>query len=264
MNDGRGDAPGDAWDPVQYARYRDERAAPFRDLVGLVAPPRAARVADLGCGTGALTVGLLDAWQPAEVLAIDSSPAMLAGVPRADDRLRPVLADIGALADIGTLDVIVSNAALQWVPDHPRVLADWTRRLRPGGQLAVQVPANAAHPSHRLLAAVAAELLGAGAPPDPTAVNVLAPARYAELLHELGYGEQHVRLQVYGHTLASTAAVVEWMKGTSLTRLRSHLPAAEYDGLVERYRRRLLAELGDQQPYFFAFTRILLWGRQPG
>ena len=170
----------DGWDPAQYGRFGDERARPFTDLVALVSPPRASRVADFGCGTGALTARLLDAWQPTELIAIDSSPAMLAEVPDTDNRLHPVLGDIAALddlpVDLGSFDVIVSNAALQWVPNHARVLADWTNRLRPGGQLAVQVPANGDHASHRVLAAVGAELLGPDAPPDPTTVSVLAPS----------------------------------------------------------------------------------------
>ena len=79
------------------------------------------------------------------------------------------------------------------------MLGAWTRSLRPGGQLAVQVPANADHPAHLVAAEVAAELL-AEPPPDPVAQNVLAPEEYAVLLDELGFADQQVRLQVYSTT----------------------------------------------------------------
>ena len=59
-------------------------------------------------------------------------------------------------------------------------------------------------------------------------VVTFVPAVVSELLHELGFAEQHVRLQVYAHVLESTADVVEWTKGTSLTRFRRVLtPASE-------------------------------------
>ena len=93
--------------------------------------------------------------------------------------------------------------------------------------------------------------------------SVLAPERYAELLDRLGFAEQHVRLQVYGHRLASTAEVVEWVKGTSLTRFRARLDDTTYDRFVAAYRARLLAELGDRRPYFYPFKRILIWARAP-
>ena len=52
-------------------------------------------------------------------------------------------------------DLIIANASLQWVPDHPAVLGRWCSSLAHGGQLVVQVPANADHPSHTCSAAVA-------------------------------------------------------------------------------------------------------------
>jgi trans-aconitate 2-methyltransferase len=106
------------------------------------------------------------------------------------------------------------------------------------------------------------EALERDPPPDPGR-NVLAPGEYAELLHELGFTDQHVRLQVYGHRLVSTDEVVEWAKGTHLTYFRARLPDDVYAQYVDRYRRRLLDRLGERRPYFYAFKRILFWARLP-
>ncbi|HEY2427562.1 MAG TPA: methyltransferase domain-containing protein [Acidimicrobiales bacterium] len=260
---------GDAWQPDQYHRFGDERRAPFLDLLGLIRPVTGGRVVDLGCGTGELTALLHEHTQASETVGVDRSPEMLRG---AEAWARPGLSfragDLGAFEDPGAWDVVAANAALHWVPDHADVLARWTASLRPGGQLAVQVPANVDHPSHRLSAEVATEpefvgLFGEeGPPPDPV-LSVLRPEQYAELLERLGYDEQHVRLQVYGHRLGSTADVVEWVKGTSLTRFRARMEPADYERFVTRYRERLVAELGDHRPYFYAFKRILFWGRLP-
>ena len=252
----------DAWNPTQYQRFAAERRQPFDDLRALVEPATGGRVVDLGCGTGELTVELHHHTGAASTLGIDASPAMLARAPAVDG----VTFEVGDLRTWWAptpVDVVFAHASLQWVPDHEHLLGRLAAQLAPGGQLAVQVPANADHPSHTSAAAAAAELI-AEPPPDPVASNVLPPARYAELLHELGFERQHVRLQVYGHVLASSTDVVEWTKGTSLTRFADLLDDAGYDDLVARYRARVIAELGDVRPYFYAFKRILLWGRLPG
>jgi trans-aconitate 2-methyltransferase len=96
--------------------------------------------------------------------------------------------------------------------------------------------------------------------PDPVALNVLRPEQYAKLLHALGFVEQHVRLQVYGHTLGWSGDVVEWVKGTSLTRFTNVLPADLHAEFLATYEQRLLERIGDRAPYFYPFKRILFWG----
>ena len=152
------------------------------------------------------------------------------------------------------------------LPDHRRLLTRLTSALPVGGQLAVQVPANGDHPSHRVGMAIAgeppfAEVFAADPPPDP-ARRVLAPEAYAEILDELGFGEQHVRLQVYVHHLPASADVLEWVKGTHLTYFRARLDDDLYELYLERYRRRLLDEIGETQPYLYTFKRILMWGKR--
>ncbi|MGH9134385.1 MAG: methyltransferase domain-containing protein, partial [Ilumatobacteraceae bacterium] len=185
--------------------------------------------------------------------------------PRARPGLSFEVGDIGSWRGEGR-DLVLANASLQWVPDHPVVLGRWAEALAPGGQLAVQVPTNADHPSHVLAGEVAATEPFASAfdgppPPDQVAANVLEPATYATLLHELGFTEQLVRLQVYGHVLDSTAAVVEWVRGTTLTRFFKRLPTELHEPFVDTYRTALLARLGERAPYFYPFKRILMWGR---
>lgn len=252
----------DTWDREQYARFAAERRQPFEDLLALVHPVAGGSVVDLGCGSGELTVELHRHTGAAHTLGLDSSPDMLAGAPRADGVSFEV-GDLRSWTSAERVNVVLANASLQWVADHERLLARLVGELAPGGQLAVQVPWNFDHPSHTVSAALAAELL-ADPPVDPVATNVLAPERYAEVLHELGAVDQHVRLQVYGHVLASAIDVVEWTKGTSLTRFRPCFDAAGFERFVDQYRERLVARLGDRRPYFYAFKRILLWAKMPG
>jgi trans-aconitate 2-methyltransferase len=257
--------PRSDWDPEQYERFRDERRAPFLDLVALVRPRPGLRVLDLGCGTGELTRLLHDRLGARETVGVDRSPAMLArSAAFVAPGLRFVEGDMRDWPGGERFDVIVSNAALHWLPDHPALLARLRAGLLPGGQLAVQMPANFDHPSHTTAAAVAAEAPFAGALEGFVhPVHVDTPEAYAALIHRLGFAAQHVRLQVYGHVLAAREDVVEWVQGTLLTAYRERLPEALWPEFLARYRERLLPQLADGRPFFFPFKRVLFWAAWP-
>jgi trans-aconitate 2-methyltransferase len=253
------------WDPTQYDRFKRERSQPFHDLAALT-QPGIRSVVDLGCGTGELTATLVRKIGAVSALGVDSSVAMLteAATHAIDGVLTFAEADIARWTDDPRFDLVLANASLQWVPDHRGVLARWCAAITPGGQLAVQVPYNHDHPAHT----IAEELRCRepyshyGIPPDPVAHNVLSPEQYSVWLYESGFSEQIVRLQVYGHELPDAHAVVEWVKGTTLTRFAKGLPADVYERFLAEYRAELVAALGGASPYFYPFKRILFWGRK--
>ena len=151
------------------------------------------------------------------------------------------------------------------MPDHPALLARLAGLLAPGGRLAVQVPANFDQPAHVAAAELAAEEPWRsrldGDVPVPAA---LSPVEYARLLHRAGLGDAHVRLQVYGHLLASREDVVEWVKGTLLNAYLPRLAPALRGEFLEAYRQRLLPRLEDERPFHFPFQRILFAASRPG
>lgn len=258
----------DAWNPTTYRTFADERRQPFHDLLALVDAAAVSDAVDLGCGPGELTRLAADTLGTHTMLGIDNSPAMLADSgEHARDGVHFEFGDIGSWTGDHELDLVLASASLQWVPDHAAVMGRWTAALRPGGQIAIQVPANAYMPSHTVADELAhsaefRDAFGAGGPPaDPVAVNVREPEQYATLLYELGYVEQTVRLQVYPHVLASSRSVVDWVRGTTLTRFQRLLDDATYARFVAAYERNLLAVIGDNTPHFFPFQRILMWGR---
>ena len=254
----------DTWQPDTYRRFTAERSRPFFDLLDMVSPIPGGRAVDLGCGTGELTRELHLRTGAAETLGVDSSEAMLAkAVPLAGDGLRFERADIGAFAPRGEYDLVFSNAALHWVPDHPALLARLSAALRPGGQLAFQVPDNFEHASHRAAERAAAEepfrsRLDSAAHPR----NVLAPEAYAAILFRLGIEAPRVELRVYGHRLDAREDVVRWVEGSLLSEYRRALPPELYPRFVERYRETLFTMIPDERPYFFTFRRVLAYGRR--
>lgn len=253
----------DTWEPETYSRFAAERSRPFFDLLALVTPIPGGRAVDLGCGTGELTRQLHRRTGAAETLGLDSSSAMLEKAkPLEGGGLRFERGDLFEFSADEAFDLVFSNAALHWAPDHPGLLTRLTRALRPSGQLAFQVPDNFGHATHRSAEQVAGEepfrsALGGGAHSN----NVLAPEAYATLLHRLGFAEQIVRLEVYGSSLPSREDVVEWIRGSLLTEYRRRLPADLYPAFVERYRETLFRAIPDERPYYLTYNRILVRAR---
>jgi trans-aconitate 2-methyltransferase len=257
----------DVWNPEQYGKFRSERAAPFLDLLALVEPAEAPRVLDLGCGTGELTRLAHERLGARETVGVDSSAAMLerAGA-HAGGGLSFRQGDLASFPAGGppvpaAFDVVLSNAAIHWVPDHEALVPRLLSLVAPGGQLAVQAPANDEHPAFAASREVAREFAGPLAG-FVRASPVLAPEAYAQLLFRHGCSRQRVRVEVYAHRLASRDDVAEWLKGTTLTDYERRLDAATFERFFARYRERLAAVLPDERPFLFTFRRVFLWGRR--
>ena len=249
-------------DPEVYARFATERDRPVGDLLAMIpTPSEVERVVDLGCGTGALTARLHALTAARETIGVDSSAAMLAEA-RPTDGLRFVQADLATFEDTVGFDLVFANASLQWVPDHPSLFDRVWSLVRPGGQLAVQVPANFDHPSHTI-----ADRLGRahGLEPLDRSEQILTPVEYATLLHDLGAVDERVRLEVYGARLDRTDDIVAWVQGSLLTHYRREL-GDRFGPFLAEYTATLLADLGDpggDRPHYYPFPRILMTARRP-
>ncbi|HEU0127722.1 MAG TPA: methyltransferase domain-containing protein, partial [Pseudonocardiaceae bacterium] len=131
------------WDPATYLQFSEERSRPFFELTARIATTDPRYVVDLGCGPGPLTATLLQRWPTAKVVGVDSSPEMIeAAQPLTSERLSFRLADVMTWRPPQPVDVVVSSATLQWVPQHRDLLPRLLDLLNPAGWLAFQVPGN--------------------------------------------------------------------------------------------------------------------------
>ncbi|MFM9444560.1 trans-aconitate 2-methyltransferase [Streptomyces acidiscabies] len=240
-----------SWDPAQYLRHADHRARPFTDLLaripGLPAPRP--RVADLGCGPGNMTRLLTERWPTARVTGYDNSPRMLADAAAyATPDLDFAHADLTTWAPAEPYDLLISNAALHWVPGHLDALPAWLDALTPGGTLAFQVPDNIDAPLHALMRDLAntprwkSRLADVLRPES----SVHTPEVY---LSRLG-GTADIWQTTYLHVLPGTDPVLDWVKGTGLRPALDALaddPEAR-DAFVSEYR-DLLRQAYPVQPY---------------
>jgi trans-aconitate 2-methyltransferase len=244
------------WDPERYHQFQRERAAPFEDLFRCIRVREGLSVIDLGCGTGGGSSREGAPRPGSEVVGIDTSPQMLA---RAEEYARPGLRfEPGAIETAsGEWDLVFSHAAIQWVDDHPRLVPRLLSLVRPGGQLAVQLPSNHDHPSHRLIREISAEepfrrALEGWMRPSP----VLGIDAYAELLHASGGVDLTVFEKVYPHVLRDADAVADWTSGTALVPYFERLSEPMRDAFMRRYRERLRERWPDG-PIFYGFRRTL-------
>jgi trans-aconitate 2-methyltransferase len=253
------------WDPSEYLRFAEERGRPFHELVARVRADGPAYVVDLGCGPGNLTAALASRWPTADVEGVDSSAEMVVEAQALErPGLRFTQADLRDWAPRRPVDVLLSNATLQWVPGHLALLGRIVGFVAAGGWLAFQVPGNFAEPSHTELAAVLAQprwrdrLAGE----DLAQPGSEEPATYLDALAGLGLAAD-VWETTYLQVLPGPDAVLRWMQGTALRPVLSVLGDAERAELLAEYGERLRAAYparpyGTVLPYrrVFAVARV--------
>lgn len=208
------------WDPVQYQRFGDERSRPFFELVDRVPVEKPTVIFDLGCGPGPLTATLGARWPGALVIGVDNDRAMIASADAyATERTRFALADLATWTPELPADVIVANAAFQWVPGHRHRLIAWMDMLNPGGALAFQVPGNLDDAHHQIIRALRASArwrtVGRLAELPERTHDSFRAAEYLDTLAPLSASVDAWET-TYVHILSGTDPVLEWVKGTAL------------------------------------------------
>ena len=260
------------WDPAQYRHFGAERSRPFYELLGRIGATDPGFVADLGCGPGELTADLCRRWPGAEVLGVDSSAEMIAAADAvlaelrsgaATPRLRFEQADVRQWQPARPVDVIVSNALLQWIDGHESLLPRLVSQLSDGGWLAFAVPGNFDQATHRLLRQLAGSArwrsLLSG-----VAFNMQAadPARYLDLLAREDCAVDAWET-TYLHVLSGEDPVLRWYQGTGLRPVIAALDAGQAAEFMAEYGAMLRQEY-PQAPYgtVLPFRRVFVVARR--
>ena len=201
------------WNPGQYLKFERDRNKPIMDLFSHVHLEAPKRIVDLGCGPGNSTRFLAARWPEAELIGLDSSKAMLETACKAMPDVQWLALDAtGDLSALGRFDLVFSNAALQWMPDHARVLSNWFELLNPGGTLAIQLPCNHGNPVHRTLQRLPESEAWRGKL-RPSPLRQFPAGNYYDILSGLPC-EFELWTTRYYHVLQSHEDIIEWYKGT--------------------------------------------------
>ena len=248
------------WNPDVYLTFADHRGRPFFDLTSRVGAENPRRVVDLGCGPGNLTATLAQRWPDAVIEAWDSSPEMVESA-----RERGVDAQVGDVRSWEPkpdTDVLVSNATLQWVPEHVELLVRWAGELPTGSWIAVQMPGSFNTPSHEAIRTVARREPFANRlrdMPFPERDRVSPAAEYAAVLTDAGCRVDAWET-VYIHELTGDHPVLDWMSGTALRPVIDRLSEESW----HQFRQQLIPILDETYPRrpdgrtFYPFRRIFV------
>lgn len=247
-----------SWSPDQYLKFAAPRFRPAMDLLQRITIADPKTVYDLGCGPGNVTRMLVERWPQAAVTRVDDSAAMLAKARQELPGVRWVQQSLADWRPAQPADVIYSNAALHWMPQHESYLPALVAQLAPGGVLAAQMPQNFAAPSHTLITDVIREgkwrarmehLIGPAPVGDPAFYyQVLAPLAASLDIWETEY------LQV----MEGKDPVKEWTKGTWLRQFLDALDEPEANEFEAEYARRVRDAYAPRQDgkTLFPFKRI--------
>ena len=223
------------WNPALYLTYADERTRPVHELVARLSGPDPKTIVDLGCGPGNSTEVLRQRWPAASVIGLDSDPEMLKAAHKADSAVSWIQADIADWSPETPPDLIFANAALHWVPDHPKLFPRLFQSLAPGGALAVQMPFNFDEPSHACMRAAAALPRWAPMGLSRGAIApLLQPEQYYDLLAPLA-GHLDLWVTSYQHVMADAAAILTWVRSTGLRPFTAGLSPEDKDAFEADY-----------------------------
>lgn len=252
------------WDPGRYLAYADERGRPFFDLIQRIPVTEQRTIVDLGCGPGNRTDLLADIWRDAQVTGIDSSAEMIEAARARGSRVDYRVGDLRDWANgADRADLVVSNATLQWLPDHLDLLAGLVARVNPGGHLACQVPGNFGEPSHLIRTELAAEAPYAHYTAGVAVPSSHDPVIYFERLASLG-----CRIDAwettYLHALSGPDPVFTWVSGTGARPTLQALPPGVREKFEAEFKRRLRAAYPDRgHGVVLPFRRIFVVAEVP-
>ena len=249
-----------SWNPEQYLKFAEPRLRPAVDLLTRIGAANPGRVFDLGCGAGNVTRLLKARWPDAQITGVDDSAEMLARAAKSVAEVNWVQQSLANWQPEHAADVIYSNAALHWLPDHRALFAKLVNQLAPGGVLAVQMPRNFGAPSHTIIA----ETVLSG-PWRVTLEPLLRPAPVAtpNVYYDLLSGRvSNVDIweSEYLQILEGVDPVKEWTKGTWLKQFLDALDAPSAVAFEADYaaRVRVAYPTRDDGKTPFLFRRLFI------
>ena len=222
------------WDPDQYHLFLNERTKPAIDLLNHVRPSPSS-IIDMGCGTGNSTRLIQQQFPHANLIGVDQSESMINRAKHELPSIPFILEDMNTYCPDTPVDLIYSNAAIQWSNNPLLLIEKWGQYISENGQLAIQFPINYTEPSHQLIHDTLDQLkfpsirkLGEFL---PSASDIVAS------LSELGFNHIDMWDTTYYHHFSHSDKIVSWMQGSGLRPAFINLSDADQLIFLEEYKK---------------------------
>lgn len=248
-----------SWNSEQYLKFKKERTQPAIDLANRLTAQSPAAVIDIGCGPGNSTAILKKRYRNAAVTGADNSENMISAAREKYPDIEFILCDASNnLNSIGRkFDIVFSNACIQWVPDHHKLLREMMSLLKEGGELAVQIPMNYDEPIHKIIGETASSEKWRDKFNDPRHFYTLTPEKYYDILSEIS-SDFEMWQTAYFHRMKSHSDIMEWYKSTGLRPYLEELSPAD----KEEFEKDIFTEVEKAYPkqangeIIFRFPRL--------
>ncbi|MGN1137173.1 MAG: methyltransferase domain-containing protein [Oscillospiraceae bacterium] len=233
------------WDSKQYLKFERERTQPAIDLVKSIDLEAPERIVDIGCGPGNSTAQLRRRFTDAYILGVDNSEDMIETARKNNSEIDFALCDAscGLNGLDGKFDIVFSNACIQWISNHEKLIPEMMSLLKDGGILAVQIPMNYNEPIHKIIGEITESPKWKPHFPEPRIFYTLSPEEYFDILSDISQ-EFSIWETVYYHKMKSHESIMEWYRGTGLRPYRAVLSGDD----VEEFDRDILREIKKAYP----------------
>jgi trans-aconitate 2-methyltransferase len=234
-----------SWNPDLYLQFKEERTQPAHDLAARISLEKPRQIVDLGCGPGNSTQVLRDRWPDADILGVDNSPEMIEKARATCLEGSWLLADLQEWNPEDSWDIVFSNATLQWIPNHARLIPKLYSLVRKEGTLAVQLPANQEAPLQIALVEVSRRKewkeLTSGC---EDLIVYRSAGFYYDILSTLS-PKIFLWKTNYYHVLANHQGLIDWYSSTGMKTYLERLPE---EAQKESFRAQVLEACRDSYP----------------
>ena len=204
------------WNAELYLKFGRERTQPSIDLVSRIESDNPKKIIDIGCGPGNSTQILAARWPDSGITGVDNSPAMIEKAKNDFPAQEWKLLDAATDVIEGKFDIVFSNATIQWIPNHDKILKKFRSMLIERGVLAIQIPLFWDMPVGKALIKIANESRWTNLTSGALELFTIHSASfYYDILSEL-FGQVEMWETDYIHILNSQHAILEMIKGAGL------------------------------------------------
>jgi len=232
------------WNPNLYMQFRSERTQPSIDLVAKINSVEPKSIIDVGCGPGNSTQVLVNRWPKAKITGLDNSSAMIKKAAQDHPNQAWIVADALIYNPETEYDIVFSNAAVQWIPNHENLLKKFYGMLSDNGIVAIQIPLFWDMPLGRIINEVAE---------DSRWKDQMEGVSDLFTIHDYSFYYDHLAILFnsidiwqthYFHILDSHIAILEMMRSTGL---KPFLGALDNDSDINQFENKVL--IGIEKAY---------------
>jgi trans-aconitate 2-methyltransferase len=247
------------WDPQLYLKYKNERTRPSEDLIGRIKLLNPATIIDVGCGPGNSTQILAERWPKSKITGIDSSQSMIEKARQDFPDHEWIIGDAACFEHRSNFDIVFSNATIQWIPDHEKLIPKLASIVNKGGALAIQVPMFNKMPLSEAIERIAGNRRWKSRLDDCSKLFTYHNTGfYYDILYKLS-PDIDLWITTYIHILDSHDSMIEWIGSTGM---KPYIDRLDLDEEKKIFENEVLTEIKKCYPeqadmkVLFPFQRL--------